>query len=406
VHRTAYAIVGFAVLLLLVLGTMYRASAGAATTGSQTDWRTASPACIPCPSGSYCYPQCNPPPPPPKVTISFYIWGGNGQISFNGTTYSDGGSTSITKGNVVRIYPVNIHTSFAFSQWVLNLSGAVSTSTVSNRTLSITGPGSVDLVLNQTTSRPWAGYVEKQNAGTATFTAASGSFQMPTTISAWNACAYHSGGCSVLEILGFWVGIGGATGAGIWQAGAYISYNATYSSLSFFYFCEYIDPSTGTESFYPSPVGSTVTGDSFTVSISIAPQGGNYTYRAYVADTSNSRLTPFWKNISQADLVDEHTVEWISEPPCSTGGFSGTGGSSCSTFALPPKLSSPATTFSSVSCTLGSGAVSRDIEGDVVMWWILDGFYDSTNLLHSASFYPQTLSTYATSFPITDQYVN
>ncbi|HZY91997.1 MAG TPA: hypothetical protein VFG07_04380 [Thermoplasmata archaeon] len=391
-----------ALVVLSLVGVFTAPEASAGQTATQSRDSTSAPACVPCPDKVHCVPYCNPPPPPPPVTVSFYVFQGYGQISFGGTTYSDGGSASVTQYSTIPIAPVNVANNFQFVEWVIDLNGVVSTNTVTNPSIPIPGAGSISMVLEYSTQISWAGYVVTPHSSSITYTAASGAFQLPSSIAAWNGCQYSAQGCQSDEYMGFWIGIGGVLGSGLWQAGAFVDFNVILDTYTVSYFDEFI-PASGTPIIKIVGVYLASAGDTFTDSISIAAAGGQYTYTASVSDTTDSQATPFSDSKTESSLVDERTVEWIAEDPCASGSYTPIRGS-CSSFSLLPQVTS--TSFTSFSYTPSSGPVLHSIEGDVEVFWAQVGFYYGSNppILYSESLVTQPIPSTARSFSVNPSY--
>lgn len=267
------------------------------------------------------------------ITLVFRIYQGLGTITFNGNTYSNGGSVVVGSGCHVgySISKASISNNYRFFQWVSD-AGSFGSSTSQSTTFTPSGSGvhSVAMVIDLP-DNVWmtgGGFVA---SGTG-FSRAYGAFQLPTSVSYVQGNGYPS-----VDILYAWVGIGGyGPDSNLWQAGIRIYTTSGYTQLLAWYdpcqahgSCDYVPDFT-----YVTPYLHL--GDVISVSLTYS---GGYS-RFSLCDTSNNHC---WSPTSGVAFVpDTSYAQWVLEgssgnaiPDFGFVAFSGAGTSNYPGLAAP-----------------------------------------------------------------------
>lgn len=289
----------------------------------------ATPACIPCPGGTYCFPQCY--HGQFVITIHVFVFNNTtcctnaARVNLNGSTYgNDQGAFNLLSGHRVSLSAVSIQCvpqgpCFTFREWASD-SGTIGNSRSSSTTFTPSGQGHLSLILTQgdpSRGSPanWGGYVW---AG-RNITAVAGEFNL-------SSATYVSGitnGCTGAEDFAIWVGIGGYEGTGaLWQAGVVEMRNSSTAPLVIVPFYEEVYSATDAPPVYAwghkIPATST---DIYEAEVWLNYDGlhGGYTSGSYLIADLTSQTTlwagSYYFNSTRGQLTspDRTTAEWIVE---------------------------------------------------------------------------------------------
>lgn len=286
---------------------------------------------------------------PPLVSITFLSgWITNNLCLGSLTGYScshiltSGQSFSSLTGAT---YPISADGTYtATEQWMTNtgvfLPSGQNESVGNSATYETLQPGLLDSAVNGSVSSNWAGYIVGN--GQMKVTQVSGEFQIPASAT-WTTCT--AGDCSVGQWYAMWVGLGGAEGDDLWQAGVFINIPCATCSEQLIAWEEYYpqQPNAVTVN-----LGTISPGD--VIYIEVGGSGSTSTYEIKDISTGYTATGSY-------PLAPPHlTGEWVSEDPVYSSG------SVVITYPMPTtsvtKFLYPAATYSCSPYNCGSGAAS------------------------------------------------
>lgn len=258
---------------------------------------------------------------PSTVTVTFYIFDGQGEISLDGVVYANDDNASLTEGTWYSISANNLGSGYSFYEWLAD-NGTVSNSQSSSTTFTPSSTGTLTMIIERGGQpyQNWAGYEETSNG----LTQASAIIDVPSSISyvngVWNANTNE-------ETVSFWVGLGGdptVTNGDLWQAGVSIQMNSS-GSIWLYTWYEYVGSATDNyKGIYPVPIFNIYPGDVIYIDISVSNlynlynEKGNYVIKDETQGFYASGQVSLPNDFFYGDPL---TAEWIVEDPAVNGNY-------------------------------------------------------------------------------------
>lgn len=247
---------------------------------------------------------------PAHATVYASVFDNGCTISINGTHVANWISISLPVGWSI---PVSISAcgtmdgfSYSFQYWQTDVGSLASpTSASTTLTVSSSGDGFLEAVLNETTEPVggfnWAGYVFQTHLDNVT--GVSGTFAVPSADYVYN-------GCSSLDGSAIWVGIGGFGNGALWQAGVDFGFvvNAQFPSGAWVYqpWYEY-SPTTVAAHYGPEIPLSSPGPESVSIAVSSSSGTSGYNVTVYNATSHFS-----WTG-GVAYTPNGTSAEWVNE---------------------------------------------------------------------------------------------